>query len=180
MPSLIRIHSGMALCVLILGTTRMLWSQNAHQQETNGGHGVIAVQHSAGSPSSDADSAQPSRSKAGSHPDDSALDPAGGQNAVPQSAAEPPTSPQWPQLSAPSDGEEAQKLQPAVGTAVAPAPPGLPVAAAEPTGTAVAPAKQRRVRKIVLKVSALVAAGAALSTVLILSETTASKPAVAH
>jgi hypothetical protein len=36
------------------------------------------------------------------------------------------------------------------------------------------------VRKIVLKVGVLVAAGAALSTVLILTETTASKPAVAH
>jgi hypothetical protein len=180
MPSLIRIHSGIALCVLILGTTTMLWSQNAHQQETNADHRVAPVQHSAGSPGSDADSAQQGRSKAGAHPDNSALNTGGEQNAVPQPAAEPPTSPQWLQLSAPSDGEKAQKLQPAVGTAVAPAQPVRPVAAAEPTGTAVAPAKQRRVRKIVLKVSALVAAGAALSTVLILTETTASKPAVAH
>jgi len=165
--------------MLILGTTTMLYSQNAHQQETNGDPRVAPVEPGAGSPGSDAASAQQRRSKAGAHPDNPGANPAGGQNAIPQSAAE-PTSPQWPQLSAPSDRGEAQKLQPALGTAVAPAPAVLPTAAAEPSGIAVAPAKQRRVRKIVLKVGVLVAAGAALSAVLILSETTASKPAVAH
>ena len=178
MPSLIRIHRGIALCMLILGTTTMLCSQNAHQQQTNGEHRVAPVEPGAGPPGSDADAAQQRRSKTGTHPDNSAVNPVGGGNAIPQSAAEP--SPRWPQLSAPSDREQAQKLQPALGTAVASAPAVLPMAAAEPRGTAVAPAKQRRVRKIVLKVGVLVAAGAALSAVLILSETTASKPAVAH
>lgn len=79
MPSLIRIHSGTALCVLILGTTTMLWSQNAHQQETNGGDTVAPVQHAAASPRSDADPAQQSRSKTGAHPDNSAISPAGGK-----------------------------------------------------------------------------------------------------
>jgi len=168
--------------MLILGTTTTLCSQNAHQQETNGDPRVAPVESGAGSPGSDADLARQRRSRAGAHPDNPGVNPAGGQNAIPQSAAEPTsrTSPQWPQLSAPGDREEAQKLQPALGTAVAPAPAVLPTAAAEPSGTAVAPAKQRRVRKIVLKVGVLVAAGAALSAVLILSETTASKPAVAH
>jgi len=166
--------------MLILGTTTTLCSQNAHQQETNGDPRVAPVESGAGSPGSDADLARQRRSRA--HPDNPGVNPAGGQNAIPQSAAEPTsrTSPQWPRLSAPGDREEAQKLQPALGTAVASAPAVLPMAAAEPRGTAVAPVKQRRVRKIVLKVGVLVAAGAALSAVLILSETTASKPAVAH
>jgi hypothetical protein len=180
MPSLIRIHSGIALCVLVLGTTTMWCSQNARQQETNGDHSVAPVHHGAGSPRGDAHSAQQSGSKAGAHPDNSAVSPAGEQNAIPQSAPEPPSGPQPAQSSAPSDAAEAQSLQPAVGTAVAPAPAILPIAAAEPAGTAVAPAKQRRVRKIVLKVGVLVAATAALGTVLILTETTPSKPAVAH
>src|SRR5215469_5820001 len=137
MPSLIRIHSGIALCMLILGTTTMLCGQNAPQQETNGEHRVAPVEPGAGPPGSDADSAPQRRSKAGTHPDNSAVNPAGGGNAIPQSAAE-PTSPRWPQLSAPSDREQAQKLQPALGTAVASAPAVLPMAAAEPRGTAVA------------------------------------------
>ena len=175
-----RIHSGVALWVLILGTTTVLFSQNGQHQETNADHPVAPVQHDARSASSDGASAQASGSKAGAHPDDSAVSPAGSQNATPPSAGEQPTGPPWPQLSAPTDGEPAQGLQRPLGTAGAPAPAALPIAAAEPTGIAIAPAKQRRVRKIVLKVGALVGAGAALSTVLILTETTASKPPVAH
>jgi len=181
MPSLIRIHGGTALCVLILGATTGLFSQNVQHQETNGDHSVAPVQHGAGSPSSDADPAQPSRSKAGAQADDSAASAGGSQNTVPQSVGQLPTIPLSPQPSTQTDGEEAHRqLQRALGTAVAPAPAVLPIAAAEPTGIAIAPAKQRRVRKIVLKVGALVGASAALSTVLILSETTASKPPGAH
>ena len=181
MPSLIRIHGGTALCVLILGTTTVLFSQNVQPQETNGDHSVAAAQHGTGSPRSDADPAQPSLSQAGAHPDNSGASLAGSQNAAPQSIGQQPTIPQSPQSSTQTDGEEAHRqLQRALGTAVAPAPAVLPIAAAQPAGIAIAPAKQLRVRKIVLKVGALVGASAALSTVLILSETTASKPAVAH
>jgi hypothetical protein len=183
MPWLRRIHGGIAVSVLILGTTTVLFSQNAQHQETSEDHPVASVQRSAGSPTSDADSAQESRLKAPAHPDNSATSLAGSQIATPPSAGQQPTgptSPLWPQLSTPTEGEQAQGLQRAVGTAGAPAPAVLPIAAAEPTGIATAPAKQRRVRKIVLKVGALVGASAALTTVLILTETTPSKPAVAH
>jgi hypothetical protein len=180
MPWLIRIHGGIASCVLILGTTTVLFSQNAQRQETSGDHSLAPVQHGAGSPRSDADAADASRSKEGAHLDNSAVTLPGAQNATPPSAGQQPTGLLWPQLSTPTDGERQQGLQRAVGTAGAPAPAGLPIAAAEPTGIAIAPMKQRRVRKIVLKVGALVGASAALTTVLILTETTASKPAIAH
>jgi hypothetical protein len=180
MPSLIRIHGGTALCVLILGSTTVLFSQNAQPQENDGNRSVAPVQHGAESPRS-ADPAQPSRSKPGALLDNSAASVPGSQNAAPQSVGRQPTIPLSPQSSTQTDGEEAHRqLQRAAGTAVAPAPAVLPIAAAEPTGIAIAPTRQRRVRKIVLKVGALVGASAALTTVLILSKTTPSKPAGAH
>jgi hypothetical protein len=181
MPWLIRIHGGIRLCVLILGTTIMLFSQNAHPQETNGDHAVAPLPHSACSPGNDVDPAHAGRFEAGAHPDNSAGSPAGSQNSAPQSRGQQPTISLSSPSSTATDGEEAQRpLQRALGTAVAPAHPVLPLAAAEPTGTAIAPARQRRVRKILFKVGALVGASAALSTVLILTKTTASKPAIAH
>jgi hypothetical protein len=54
------------------------------------------------------------------------------------------------------------------------------VTAAQPAGIAIAPAKQRRVRVIVLKVGAILGAGAALGAVVALSRGTPSKPPGAH
>jgi hypothetical protein len=67
-----------------------------------------------------------------------------------------------------------------VGTAAAEAPKVNGVTAAQPAGVAIAPAKQRRVRTIVLRVGALVGAGAALGTVIALTAATPSKPPGAH
>jgi len=78
-----------------------------------------------------------------------------------------------------SEGQD-QKLQRPVGTAAAEAPKVNGVTAAEPAGVAIAPAKQRRVRTIVLKVGAIIGAGAALGTVIALTEATPSKPPGAH
>jgi len=180
MRSLNRIHGGIASCVLILGTTTILFSQDVQHQKKSGDHSAAPVQQNASSPRTNADSAQENHLKAGEHLDNSAVSLAGSQNATPPSAGEQPTSPLWPQAARQTNGEEEQRLQHAVGTAVAPPPAVLPIAAAEPTGIAIAPAKQRRVGRIVLKVGALVGASAALSTVLILSETTGSKPAGAR
>ncbi len=79
----------------------------------------------------------------------------------------------------PSEGTE-QKPQRPVGTAAAEAPKVSGVTAAEPAGVAIAPAKQRRVRTIVLKVGAIIGASAALGTVIALTEATPSKPPGAH
>ena len=73
-----------------------------------------------------------------------------------------------------------QKLQRPVGTAAAEAPKVNGITAAQPAGSALAPAKQRRVRIIALKVGAIIGAGAALGAVIALSEATHSKPPGAH
>jgi hypothetical protein len=72
------------------------------------------------------------------------------------------------------------KPQRPVGTAAAEAPRVSGVTAAEPTGVAIAPAKQRRVRTLVLKVGAIVGAGVALGATLALAAGTPSKPPGAH
>jgi hypothetical protein len=79
-----------------------------------------------------------------------------------------------------SSTTEGQKPQRPVGTAAAEAPKVSGITAAEPAGVAIAPAKQRRARAIVLKVGAIVGAGAALGTVVGLTAATHSRPPGAH
>lgn len=81
---------------------------------------------------------------------------------------------------APAPAQQPQKPQRPVGTAAAEAPKVSGITAAEPAGVAIAPAKQHRVRKIVLKVGAIVGAGAAVGTVIALTAGTSSKPPGAH
>jgi hypothetical protein len=76
--------------------------------------------------------------------------------------------------------DEGQKPQRPVGTAAAEAPKAKGVTAAQPAGVAIAPAKQRRVRTIVIKVGAMAAAGAAVGTVIGLTRATPSRPPGAH
>lgn len=82
-----------------------------------------------------------------------------------------------PQSAAPAQRQEEQRP---VGTAAAAAPEVSGITAAQPAGVAIAPAKQRRVRTIVLKVGAIVGAGAALGTVIALTAATPGKPPGAH
>lgn len=81
------------------------------------------------------------------------------------------------QQSQPQTGSPPQKP---VGTAAAESPNASGVAASQPAGVAIAPAKQRRVRTIVIRVGALAAAGVAIGTVAALSRGTSSKPPGAH
>lgn len=83
----------------------------------------------------------------------------------------------------PSDSQQQtqdQRIERPVGTAAAAAPKVSGVTAAQPAGVAIAPAKQRRVRILVLKVGAILGAGAAIGTVVALSAATPSKPPGAH
>ncbi len=80
----------------------------------------------------------------------------------------------------PADQDQTQKPQRPVGTAAAEAPTVSGVTAAQPAGVAIAPAKQHRVRTLVLKVGAMVGAGVALGTAIALTEATPSKPPGAH
>jgi FtsZ-interacting cell division protein ZipA len=73
-----------------------------------------------------------------------------------------------------------EKPQRPVGTAAAEGPRVTGVTAAQPAGAAIAPAKQRRVRTVVLRVGAILGAGAAIGTVVALTAATPSKPPGAH
>ncbi len=88
-----------------------------------------------------------------------------------------------PSQSTQSQGAQAQPQpspQKPVGTAVAEAPPSSGIAASQPAGVAIAPAKQRRVRTIVLRMGAIVGAGVAVGSVVALTAATSSKPPGAH
>jgi hypothetical protein len=67
-----------------------------------------------------------------------------------------------------------------VGTAAAESVQTTGVAASRPAGAAVAPAKQRRARSILIKVGALVGAGVAVGTTMALSQGSPSKPPGSH
>ncbi|HSZ64109.1 MAG TPA: hypothetical protein VK828_20090 [Terriglobales bacterium] len=67
-----------------------------------------------------------------------------------------------------------------VGTAAAEAPYVSGVAASQPAGVAIAPAKQRRLRTILIRTGVIIGAGVAIGTVVALSEGTSSKPPGAH
>jgi hypothetical protein len=66
------------------------------------------------------------------------------------------------------------------GTAAAGANPATGVAASQPAGMAIAPAKQHRTRTLVLRTGAILGAGVALGSVFALTRGTPSKPPGAH
>ena len=63
-----------------------------------------------------------------------------------------------------------------VGTAAAPVAKPTGVAASRPAGAVIAPAKQRRVRAIVIRVGIIVGAGVAIGTVAALSRSNSGRP----
>jgi hypothetical protein len=82
------------------------------------------------------------------------------------------------QSSTPNSGTEQQQTaspQP-VGTAVAPYETTTGVAASRPSGAVIAPAKQRRARSILIRVSIVVGGAVAIGTVVALSTASHSRP----
>jgi hypothetical protein len=69
-----------------------------------------------------------------------------------------------------------QQAQEPVGTAAAGSVDATGVAASKPAGAAIAPAKQRRTRALLIKVGAVVGAGVAIGTVAALSNASPSRP----
>jgi hypothetical protein len=102
--------------------------------------------------------------------------------ATQQQSGQSSTSNQSSSSSKPNSGQgEAQPPgQKPVGTAAAGSVPTTGVAASQPAGNAIAPGKQRRVRSLVLKTGAIIAAGVAIGTVAGLTLGTSSKPPGAH
>src|SRR5436305_131313 len=84
------------------------------------------------------------------------------------------------QAATPAPPQSQQKPQRPVGTAAAEAPMVSGVTAAQPAGVAIAPAKQRRVRTLVIKIGAIAGAAVALGTTMALTMGTPSKPPGAH
>jgi hypothetical protein len=73
-----------------------------------------------------------------------------------------------------------QPPQKPVGTAAAEAPSTSGVAASQPAGVAIAPAKQRRARTIIIRTGAIIGAAVGIGVVVGLTEATSSKPPGAH
>jgi hypothetical protein len=88
-------------------------------------------------------------------------------------------SPQPPQAQ-PQQNQPQPSPQKPVGTAAAEPTHAAGIAASQPAGVAIAPAKQRRVRTIVIRTAAIIGAGIAVGTVVALTEATGSKPPGAH
>jgi len=101
---------------------------------------------------------------------DAARDPESQPVLISQAQAAPPTT----------QSAQAPAPQKPVGTAAAEAPNVTAIAASQPAGAAIAPAKQRRVRTIILKTGAIIGAGVAVGVIVALTAGTSSKPPGAH
>jgi hypothetical protein len=75
-----------------------------------------------------------------------------------------------------SSSQQQQEPAQPVGTAAAPYEKTMGIAASRPAGAAIAPAKQRRVRTILISVGVIVAAGVAVGSVAGLSHASSSHP----
>jgi hypothetical protein len=101
-------------------------------------------------------------------------------NALPETP-QPVSQPAEPQSAPDSSSQSSSSQQqpgPAqpVGTAAAPYEKTMGVAASRPAGAAIAPAKQKRVRTIMISVGVIVAAGVAVGAVAGLSHASSSHP----
>jgi len=101
------------------------------------------------------------------------------QNAQPANPQPQPSQPQGTQTAQPAQAQPSQPAptdqQAPAGAAAAPAGATAGGAASRPAGNAIAPAKQRQVRSLLIKLGAVAAAGAAVGVVYALSR---SSPAV--
>ena len=79
-----------------------------------------------------------------------------------------------------SSSSQAPSAQKPVGTAAAEAPNVNAITGSQPAGVAIAPAKQRRVRTIILKTGAIVGAAVAIGAIVALTAATPPKPPGAH
>ena len=118
---------------------------------------------------------QPADTQQQAQPQTSAATPA----EVPQAPA--PASQQNPDQAEPGFASRSQDAQPQdsqkpVGTAAGPYSRPTGVAGSRPAGAAIAPAKQRRVKAIVIRISLIVAGAAAAGAVIGLSKGSPSRP----
>jgi hypothetical protein len=102
------------------------------------------------------------------------------KNALPDTPepVSPQAEPQGARDSSSQSSSSQQQQEPTqpVGTAAAPYERTMGIAASRPAGAAIAPAKQRRVRTILISVGVIVAAGVAVGSVAGLSHASPSHP----
>lgn len=143
-----------ALAILLCCTPELLFAvtgQSASPQNQQSAPSDSNPQNSTPQPSALPDAPQAqAQSKANSQTDSAA-----GQNSA--------TNPQEPE-----------------GTAAARSARTIGGPASKPAGSAIAPAKQRQIRSLLIKIGAIAGAGAALGTVYALTRGTPSKPPGAH
>jgi len=92
------------------------------------------------------------------------------------SGQQPAPQPQQNNTQPQAGGQQQTGTQQPVGTAASESVKATGVAASQPAGAAIAPAKQRRTRSILIKVGALVGAGVAIGTVVGLSAASPGRP----
>lgn len=73
-------------------------------------------------------------------------------------------------------GQQQDQAQNPVGTAAGPVTKPTGVAGSRPAGAAIAPSKQKRVRRILIRMGIIIGAAAAVGTVVALSEGSSSRP----
>jgi hypothetical protein len=97
------------------------------------------------------------------------------EEALPDSP-QPAEQTQQPPAPQPAAAQPQDTSHKPVGTAAAPYERTMGIAASRPAGAAIAPAKQRRVRTILISVGVIVGAGVAVGTVAALSHGSPSRP----
>jgi anti-anti-sigma factor len=140
------------------------------QQETS------SSRHTDVSPSAQSQDSGSGVSKANDEP----LDPQALPNSPGASRSLTADSNQPSSVQQPSPNQPQSDTQRPVGTAAAEFIKTTGVAASKPAGSAIAPAKQRRARSILIKVGAIVGAGVAVGAVVALSAASPSRPSGAH
>jgi hypothetical protein len=126
---------------------------------------LVACAETGAAPAQQAESAPPGQS----------------QSRAPDSGVQGPDANSAPSQTPSESPQAAPPQQPAVphepvGTAAAPYEKVTGVPASRPAGAAIAPAKQKGARSILIKVGLIVAAGVAIGTVVALSTASSSKP----
>lgn len=165
-----------------LGVTLLASAQQATNVEerpvtSNNGAQTSITTYDAAVGLPDSPSAVIQRSSAQGQP----ADPNGNPPAQPTPDQTAQTQSNTPQQSSPVPPlQSSPPPQRPVGTAAAELPNSSGIAASQPAGVAIAPAKQRRVRTIVLRTGALLGAAVAVGAVVALTAATPSKPSGAH
>jgi hypothetical protein len=141
---------------------------------------VLPVAAQKDSPPTSSQETERSRASESISAPDALPDSPGAMVAQAQAPQFPPSAQESSQSQSSQSSTSQAAPQKPVGTAAAEAPSTAGVAASQPAGVAIAPAKQRRARTIIIRTGAIIGAAAAVGIVVGLTEATSSKPPGVH